>query len=62
MVCSAGVEYKVPGERKFRVTTRPIHNLNLVVPIEELPFEERLGQWKMIMKKSATPSAKLNLP
>ncbi len=35
MVQSANVEYKLPGESKFRVTTRPIHKLIFVVVIEE---------------------------
>jgi hypothetical protein len=25
----------IPGESKFRITTRPIHKLALVVPVEE---------------------------
>jgi hypothetical protein len=27
MICSANLEYKLPGENKFRVTTRPIRIL-----------------------------------
>jgi hypothetical protein len=34
-VRSADVEYKIPGESKFRVTTRPSHKLVLVIPVEE---------------------------
>jgi hypothetical protein len=34
-VRAADVEYKLPGESVFRVTTRPIHKLVLVVPVEE---------------------------
>jgi hypothetical protein len=34
-VRAADIEYKLPGESVFRVTTRPIHKLVLVVPIEE---------------------------
>ncbi len=34
------MEYKVPGESKFCVTTRPIHKLVLVVPVEEQTMEE----------------------
>jgi hypothetical protein len=34
-VRAADVEYKLPGESVFRTTTRPIHKLVLVVPIEE---------------------------
>jgi hypothetical protein len=39
-VRSGDVEYKIPGESKFRVTTRPIHKLILVVPVEEQMIEE----------------------
>ncbi len=34
-VRAADVEYKLPGESVFRMTTRPIHKLVLVVPVEE---------------------------
>ncbi len=34
-VRAADIEYKLPGESVFRVTTRPIHKLVLVVPAEE---------------------------
>jgi hypothetical protein len=34
-VRAADIEYKLPGESFFRTTTRPIHKLVLVVPIEE---------------------------
>jgi hypothetical protein len=34
------IEYKVPGEPKFRSTTRPIHKLVLVVPVEEQTMKE----------------------
>jgi hypothetical protein len=32
--------YKIPGESKFHVTTRPIHKLVLVVLVEEQTMEE----------------------
>ncbi len=32
---AADIEYKLPGESVFRVTTQPIHKLVLVVPVEE---------------------------
>jgi hypothetical protein len=38
-VRAADVEYKLPGESVFRTTTRPIHKLVLVVPIEEQNLE-----------------------
>jgi hypothetical protein len=34
-VRAADIEYKLPGESVFRITTRPIHKLVLVVPVEE---------------------------
>jgi hypothetical protein len=39
-VRSADAEYKVPRESRFRVTTKPIHKLVLVVPVEEQTMEE----------------------
>jgi hypothetical protein len=34
-VRAADIEYKLPGESVFRITTRPIHKLVLIIPIEE---------------------------
>jgi hypothetical protein len=42
-VRAADIEYKVPGEARFRSTTRPIHKLVLVVPVEEQVIEEDEG-------------------
>ncbi len=39
-VRSAKVEYRIPGEAKFRGTTKPKHNLVLVVPVEEQTMDE----------------------
>jgi hypothetical protein len=39
-VRAAYVDYKVPGESKFRMSTRPIHKLVLKVPVEEQTMEE----------------------
>jgi hypothetical protein len=39
-VRAAYVDYKVPGESKFRMSTRPIHKLVLIVPVEEQTMEE----------------------
>jgi hypothetical protein len=36
----ADVEYKIPGETKFRVTMRLIHKLVLVVPVEEQTMDK----------------------
>jgi hypothetical protein len=35
LVRLANIEYKVPGESKFRTSTRPIHKLVLIIPVEE---------------------------
>jgi hypothetical protein len=34
-VRAADIEYKLPGEGSFRTTTRPIHKLVMVLPVEE---------------------------
>ncbi len=39
-VRAADIEYKLPGESVFRTTTRPIHKLVLVVPVEEQAIAE----------------------
>ncbi len=41
-VRAVDIEYKLPGESVFRTTTRPIHKLVLVVPVEEqaIPGEQ----------------------
>jgi hypothetical protein len=39
-VRAADVAYKVPGESKFCMTTRPIQKLVLVVPVEEQTMED----------------------
>ncbi len=43
-VRAADVEYKLPGESVFRMTTRPIHKLVLVVPVEEQAAAAAAGQ------------------
>ncbi len=40
IVRSADFEYKVPGENKFRISTRPIHKLVLKIPMEEQTMED----------------------
>ncbi len=39
------VEYKIPGEVQFCVTTRPIHKLVLIIPVEE-QMTEKSGEEK----------------
>jgi hypothetical protein len=34
-VRAADIKYKLPGESVFRTTTRPIHKLVLIIPVEE---------------------------
>jgi hypothetical protein len=34
-VRAADIEYRLPGESVFRTTTRPIHKLVLIIPVEE---------------------------
>ncbi len=42
-VRAADIEYKVPGAARFWSTTRPIHKLVLIVPVEEQVIEEDEG-------------------
>jgi hypothetical protein len=42
-VRAADIEYKLPGESVFRKTTRPIHKLVLVVPVEEQEEQATAG-------------------
>ncbi len=41
---AADIEYKLPGESVFRTTTRPIHKLVLVVPVEEQAIAGEQGE------------------
>jgi hypothetical protein len=34
-VRSADIEYRLPGEKVYRTTTRPIHKLVMIIPVEE---------------------------
>ncbi len=43
-VRAADIEYKLPGESVFRTTTRPIHKLVLVVPVEEQAIAGEQGE------------------
>ncbi len=43
-VRAADIEYKLPGESGFRTTTRPIHKLVLVVPVEEQAIAGEQGE------------------
>jgi hypothetical protein len=37
----ADIQYEVPGENKFRISTRPIHKLVLIIPMEEQTMEDK---------------------
>jgi hypothetical protein len=52
-VRSADIEYRLPGEMRYRTTTRPIHKLVLIIPMEEQTVEkseEGAVDKKMIQK------------
>jgi hypothetical protein len=53
-VRAADIEYKLPGESVFRVITRPIHKLVLVVPAEEQATKN--GQTKEKSTKGEQPA------
>ncbi len=54
-VRSVDVEYKIPGESKFCVTTRPIHKLVLMVPVEEQTMEESETPEGSMKEKESPP-------
>jgi hypothetical protein len=56
-VRAADIEYKLPGKSVFRTTTRPIHKLVLVIPVEEQgPTADHAGGPEADPSQ-ATPSA-----
>jgi hypothetical protein len=38
------IEYKLPGESVYRTTTRPIHKLLMVLPVEEQEAASKVGR------------------
>ncbi len=42
-VRAVDIEYKIPGEGRFQSTSRPIHKLVLIIPVEEQVIEEDEG-------------------
>jgi hypothetical protein len=53
-VRAADIEYKLPGESVFRTTTRPIHKLVLVIPVEEQgPAADQAKRDKAIPSQAA---------
>jgi hypothetical protein len=64
-VRAADIEYKLPGESVFRTTTRPIHKLVLVIPVEEQRVAADQGKEPPALKRaeaieaSAVPSIEM---
>jgi hypothetical protein len=54
-VRAADIEYKLPGESVFRTTTRPIHKLVLVVPVEEQALAGDHSEEEGIEPEQAAP-------
>ncbi len=55
-VRAADVEYKLPGESVYRTTTRPIHKLVMVLPVEEQEAASKLEE-----KEPAAPAKKMEV-
>jgi hypothetical protein len=53
-VRAADIEYKLPGESVFRTTTRPIHKLVLVIPVEEQRAVVDQGKESPALKRAET--------
>jgi hypothetical protein len=51
-VRAADIEYKIPGEVRFRSTTRPIHKLVLIISVEEQVIEEDKGEEVIVEPES----------
>jgi hypothetical protein len=47
-VRSVDIEYRLPGETRYRTTTRPIHKMVLIIPVEE----QMIGSPKSIEKEA----------
>ncbi len=56
-VRAADIEYKLPGESVFRTTTRPIHKLVLIVPIEEQTSAAGLAKEEEVRADGPAPPA-----
>jgi hypothetical protein len=56
-VRAADIEYKLPGESVFRMTTRPIHKLVLVVPVEEQAGAGEQEEEGIVRAKEPAPLA-----
>ncbi len=54
---AADIEYKLPGEASFRMTTRPIHKLVMVLPVEEQAVASEQGREEVTRAEESTPLA-----
>jgi hypothetical protein len=70
-VRSADIEYRLPGETRYRTTTRPIHKLVLIIPVEEQTagnseeksgITEPMGQELEVVNKTGAEETKSNRP
>jgi hypothetical protein len=62
-VRAADIEYKLPGESVFRTTTRPIHKLVLVIPVEEQgPAVDQAEETKAGPSQAAPSAGRLPAP
>ncbi len=56
-VRAADIEHKLPGESVFRTTTRPIHKLVLIVPVEEQAAAGEQGRERVARAEEPAPLA-----
>ncbi len=49
------IEYKIPGETRFRTTTRPIHKMVLVIPLEEQRAENGKVETEAVRPEKRSP-------
>ncbi len=62
-VRAADIEYKLPGESVFRTTTRPIHKLVLVIPVEEQdPAADQAKGGETSPDQVAPPTGEVSTP
>jgi hypothetical protein len=70
-VRSADIEYRLPGETRYRTTTRPMHKLVMIIPVEEQTagnseekagITEPMGQELEVVNKTEAEETKSNRP
>jgi hypothetical protein len=54
-VRAADIEYKVPGETRYCTTTRPIHKMVLVIPVEEQRAENGKVETEAVRPEKRSP-------